>query len=195
VSVPPNRVLLAPESASGVERTWTRRGWLLAAGLSGPPELHNENEPVALVCWQDQSEPIVLTHAPQFAWLLVCSLGLLIVGCALYWSAQPQANDSGRLGVWFWPLLALATLAVAVTALFWPTMLCAIVLGCEPGAAVLLIFVGVQWLRHQRYRRQIVFLSSFSRGRSGSSLIRKTPSHRPPSGEPSTVDAPPPSVG
>jgi hypothetical protein len=195
VSVPPNRVLLAPESASGVERTWTRRGWLLAAGLSGPPELRNENEPAALVCWQDQSEPIVLTHAPQFAWLLVCSLGLLIVGCALYWSAQPQANGSGRLGVWFWPLLALATLVVTVTALFWPTMLCAIVLGCEPGAAVLLIFVGVQWLRQQRYRRQIVFLSSFSRRPTGSSLIRKAPSPRSPSGEPSTVDAPPPSVG
>jgi hypothetical protein len=195
VSVPPNRVLLAPESASGVERSWMRRGWLLAASLSGLPELRNDNEPVALVSWLDQCEPIVLTHAPQFAWLLVCSLGLLIVGCALYWSAQPQANGSGRLGVWFWPLLALATLAVAVTALLWPMMLCAIVLGCEPGAAVLLAFVGVQWLRHQRYRRQIVFLPSFSRGRTGSSLIRKTPSQRPPSGEPSTVDAPPPSVG
>jgi hypothetical protein len=195
VSVPPNRVLLAPESASGVERTWMRRGWLFAASLSGPPELRNDNEPVALVSWQEQNEPIILTHAPQFAWLLMCSLGLLIVGCALYWSAQPHANGSGRLGVWFWPLLALATLAVAVTVLLWPMLLCAVVLGCEPGAAVLLAFVGVQWLRHQRYRRQIVFLPSFSRGRTGSSLLRKTPSHRPPSGEPSTVDAPPPSVG
>jgi len=45
---------------------------------------------------------------------------------------------------------------------------------------------------HERYRRQIVFLPSFSRSRAGSSLVRKKSSPRPPNGEPSTVDAPPP---
>jgi hypothetical protein len=191
VSVPPNRVLLSPESATGVEHVWTRRGWLLAAGLSAPLEWRHDNEPASLVCWQDQSMPIVLAHAPQLAWMLVCSLGLVIVGWGLYWSARPHGNGEGRLAVWFWPLLALLNLAIAVAALFWPTMLCAIVYGCEPGAVVLLAILGVQWLRHQRYRRQIVFLPSFSRGRAGSSLIRKKSSHRPQSGEPSTVDAPP----
>jgi hypothetical protein len=70
-------------------------------------------------------------------------------------------------------------------------MMCAIAYGCEPGFVVLLAVLGLQWLMHQRYRRQIVFLPSFSRGPAGSSLIRKTPSSRPPSGEPSTVDVPP----
>jgi hypothetical protein len=195
VNVPANRVLLGPESATGVERTWTRHGWLLAANLTGPPELLSDEEPVALVCWRDQSEPIVLTHSPQRAWLLVCSLGLFFVGWGLYWLALPQANDKGRLSIWFWPLLALVALAVAVAALFWPTILCALMYGSEPGAVVLLAVLGLQWLRHQRYRRQIVFLPSFSRGRTGSSLIRKTATHRPQSTEPSTVDAPPPSVG
>lgn len=195
VSVPANRILIAPESGAGVERMWTRRDWLLTASLAVPPDLRQENESPALVCWQEESMPIVLTLAPKLAWLLVCSLGLLVVGLGLYWSARPQAEDAGRLAVWFWPLLAVATLAVAVAALFWPGMLCAIAYGCEPGAAVLLAVLVVQWLMHQRYRRQIVFLPSFSRSRPGSSLVRKNSSHRLPTGEPSTVDAPPPSVG
>lgn len=195
VSVPPNRVLIAPESGPGVERIWTRRGWLLAATISEPTELLPDGEPVTLVCWQDENAPLVLTHAPRLSWLLVCSLGVLVVGLGLYGSAWPRANDGGRPAVWFWPLLAVLTLAFAVAALFWPTALCAILYGCEPGIAVLLAVLGVQWLRHQRYRRQIIFLPSFSRSRAGSSLIRKSSSHRPQSGEPSTVDAPPPSVG
>ncbi len=193
VNVPSKRVLLAPESTPGAERTWARRGWLLAASLTGTTGQNDENEPFALVSWQDQSDPILLTHVPQWAWLLVCSLGLFFIGWALYWLAPRQAN--GRLGVWFWPVLALFTLAIATAALFWPTALCAFVYGCEPGAVVLVGFLGVQWLRHQRYRRQIVFLPSFSRGRTGSSLVRKNSSLRQQSAEPSTVDAPPPSVG
>src|SRR5581483_3142440 len=131
--------------------------------------------------------------APLRAWLLVCSLGLFFGGWTLYWLGRQQASRRSRLGVWFWPVLALVTLSIAVAAMIWPTLLCAIVYGCEPGAVVLLIFIGVQWLMHQHYRRQIVFLPSFSRSRTGSSLIRKSPSHRPQVSEPSTVDAPPPS--
>jgi|GEM_PF-2011002 hypothetical protein len=196
VSLPPNRVLLAPESAPGVERIWTRRGWLLlAAELSVPPEWRRDYESAALVCWQAPNVPIVLTHAPQLAWLLVCSLGLSVVGLGLYGGARVHGQEGSRLAAWFWPLLILFTLAIAIAVLFRPTLLFALIYGCEPGAVVLLAVVGVQWLMHQRYRRQIVFLPSFSRGRAGSSLIRKSPSPRPPSGEPSTVDAPPPHVG
>jgi hypothetical protein len=195
VSLPANRVLLAPESASGVEHIWRRRGWLLVSSLSVPPELQQDKEPVALLCWQDQNAPMVLTHVPQLAWQLVCSLGLLLVTLGLGWLVWPHANERRRRTAWFWPLLALAMLAIAVTALFRPTLLCALVYGCEPGIVVLSALLGVQWLRHQRYRRQIVFLPSFSRSRAGSSLTRKSSSHRLQSGEPSTVDAPPPSMG
>lgn len=195
VSIPPNRVLLAPESAPEVERIWTRRSWLLEASVVGPPELQSDNELVGLVCWQDQGMPIVLTHVPQLAWWLLCSLGMLILGLRLYWTTNLRRNDGGRLGIWFWPMLAAATLAVAVAALFRPTMLCAIVYGCEPGVVVLLFVVGVQLLMHQRYRRRTVFLPSFSRRRTDSSLIRKSISPPMQRGEPSTVDAPPPGVG
>jgi hypothetical protein len=213
VSVPTSRVLIAPESAAGLERTWTRSRGLLAARLnrtnadlerefeetlpadlrggSGPFDAPLDGTP-ELVCWQDALEPMALTHAPRLAWLLVCSLGLLIPGLGLYWSARPQPGDAGHMAPWFWPSLAVLTLAAAVGILFWPTTFWAIVFGCEPGAVVLLLMVGFQWFMHQRYRRQIVFLPSFSRGRAGSSLLRKSSSQRPPPGEPSTVDAPPP---
>lgn len=216
VSVPGNRVLLGPESASDVERVWTRRGWLLATGLQRsntdaeweqafekalPNKRSPENDSFAvaemapaLVCWQDQTGPIILTHASQQAWLLVCSLGVLIVGLGLYWSVRPRSGEGGP-AVWLWPLLVSLTLAGALGALFRPATASAVVYGCEPGILVLLAAIGMQWLMHQRYRRQIVFLPSFSRGRAGSSLIRSNSSNRPQSGEPSTVDAPPPSVG
>jgi hypothetical protein len=215
VSLPGNRVLLAPESAAGLERTLARRGWLVTTRLnrtdadlqsefeaSLPEELQREAEQLdgdarstpALVCWQDGVQPMVLTHAPKQAWLLICSLSLLIVGLGLFWSARPQPGDTGRMAPWFWPILALAALGAAVGVLFWPTTFWAIVYGCEPGAVVLLVVVGFQWLLHRRYRRQIVFLPSFARGRPGSSLLRKPSSLRPQPGEPSTVDAPPPSV-
>ncbi|MHB1423411.1 MAG: hypothetical protein ACYC3I_09510 [Gemmataceae bacterium] len=204
VSVPANRVLLAPESAAGVERMWTWRNWLLAAGILWSPSSFpvpsgerswDDNEPAALVCWQDQAAPIILTHAPRLAWLLVCSLGLLIVGLGLSWSVRPQPSKEGRVAVWFWPLLAVLTLGFAVAALFWPTLLCVIIYGCEPGAVVLLAVLGVQWLRQEHYRRRVVFLPSFRRSRGGSSLLRKKSAPASQSGEPSTVDAPPPSNG
>jgi hypothetical protein len=215
VTLPGNRVLLSPESASGLERTLTRRGWLLAARFnrtdadlerdfedSLPEDLRRNAQPLegdarttpVLFCWQDGDQPIALTHVPQQAWLLVCSLSLLIVGLGLNWTARLPSDDSWRVASWFWPLLALAALSASVGVLFWPTIFWAIVYGSEPGAVVLLGVIAFQWLRHRRYRRQIVFLPSFTRGRPGSSLLRKTNSHRPPPGEPSTVDAPPPSV-
>ena len=49
------------------------------------------------------------------------------------------------------------------------------------------LIVLLQWLLHERYRRQIIFLPSFSRSRSGSSLSRAEAAR---AGEPSTVDAP-----
>jgi hypothetical protein len=89
---------------------------------------------------------------------------------------------------WLWPLLGVAGLGLVVAALLWPTALGQVAYGCEPGAAVLVVVAGVQWLLHERHRRQVIFLPSFSRARANSSLLR-TEGSRPP-GEPSTVDAP-----
>jgi hypothetical protein len=217
VTVPANWVTVSPEGGPGSERVWGRRGWLLAPRLAvtsadlerwfagtesaavalGSPARAlvggtEESEPViipSLVCWQNGLAPIVLTHVPQQAWLMLCSLGLLLVGLLLY--GLLRFDSPVGTAAWFWAALVLLALAVAVAGLLWPAALAAVAYGCEPGAAVLLLFALVQWLLHERYRRQVVFLPSFSRVRSGSSLTRAGSAPRP-HGEPSTVDAPPP---
>lgn len=215
VQLPSNRVLIAPESAAGLDRSWARRGWLLAPRVnrtradlerefeeslpeSAPRESESNEDaatPPALVCWQDSGEPLMVAHAPQQAWLLGCSLSILTLGLALYGMSRPRPVEGARPASWLWPVLVLGMLAAAAGMLFWPTIFGSVVYGCEPGLLVLMAAIVLQWLMHRRYRRQIVFLPSFSRGRAGSSLLRKSSSHRPPSGEPSTVDAPPPAAG
>jgi hypothetical protein len=193
VRVPSSRVVLAPENGPGVTRTWGRHGWLLAPRLSGTPtdldrDLLGEDrdaeageaEP-SLICWRSGLGPLTLTHVPQKEWMLACSLGLVVVGLVLLGLGRPSRGPG-------WVLVLLA-LAVAAGAVLRPTALAALVYGCEPGAAVLLAIVVMQWLLHERYRRQVVFLPSFSRGRSGSSMLRGSSAARQP-GEPSTVDAP-----
>jgi hypothetical protein len=206
LTVPAGWVTVGPEGGPGSERTWGRRGWLLAPRLAlapadleewltgaGPlppaPEEGGPAPPPSLACWRTEVGPLTLAHAPQQAWLLACSLGLLVLCLGLYALTRP-AEGQGLSGTWFWPALTLAALGVVVAGLLWPTTLGAVVYGCEPGAAVLIMVAIFQWLLHERYRRQVVFLPSFSRGRAGSSLLRGSSAQRP-AGEPSTVDAPP----
>jgi hypothetical protein len=193
------------------EQRWGWRGWLLApqsavnsadlerwfTGDSGerlsPPPADPSADPESgadpgrgspsVACWRTDLEPLRLTHAPQQAWLLVCSLGLLAVGLGLFFLLVHR-----RL---YWPVVLLLGVAAAAVGLLWPPVLAAVLYGCQPGLAVLLLVFGFHWLLQRRYRRQVVFLPGFTRvKKGGSSLIRSTPSHRP-RGEPSTVDAPP----
>jgi hypothetical protein len=211
VTIPSNRVLLSPESAFGIERTWMRRGGLLSASLqtsvadlerdfqeSLPVELRTESERLedgqqtpALVCLLDQDSALTLTLVPQQAWLLICSLGILLSCLGVYAGLRPRKDGTAIGNSWLWPFLAFLTLVAALGALFWPTAFWAMVYGCEPGALALLGVLVIQWLLHHRYRRQIVFLPSFHRSRQGSSLLRNKKSARAQNGEPSTVDAPP----
>jgi hypothetical protein len=190
VAVPASWVVLGPESGPGAEHVWARRGWLLApqvtsggadAGWEGPDEVPEGGEP-AVVCWRGGAEPLTLTHAAQLAWLLACSLALLVLGLGLY--SLGGAGRARGLG------LALALLAVAVGAgaVLRPGVLSAIAYGCEPGAGVLALVLLVQGFLHRRSRRP-VFLPNFSRSRPGSSLVRGAAR---PQGEPSTVDVPRP---
>jgi hypothetical protein len=217
VRVPAGWVVLGPEGGPGTPRTWGLRGWLLAPRLAvspadlerwfaGPAASISETEPERppdLVAWRDGPEALRLTHAPQQAWLLACSLALLLVGLALTryaWSGS----------TWPWLLLGALVLAAVLVALRWPTAVGQVAYGCQPGAAVLLLVALAQWLWHERTRRQVIFLPSFTRGRPGSSVVRDarplpgqptahhTPGPRtangrepPRPGEPSTVDAPP----
>jgi hypothetical protein len=135
----------------------------------------------------------------------------------LYYAAVGRERGRGRL---FWALLVLLGLGVALLGLIWPGLLTALLYGAQPGLAVLVVVLAVQWLLHERYRRRIVFLPGFRRVKSGSSMVRKgraesgslagagrgesedraaggATNQRSSSGararsEPSTVDAPPP---
>jgi hypothetical protein len=177
-----------------LEHEWGLRGWLLAprpavgradveAWLDGSAAAGGAEraEPTA-VCWQPSPAPLPLVHVPQRAWLLACSLLCLALGLAV--GFLPVGRVPGR---WLaWSAAAVAGLAAAATALLWPGVLPAVLYGCEPGAAVLVVVLAVHWTVQRRYRRQLVFLPGFTRLKTGSSLVRGVSRPR----EPSTVDGP-----
>jgi hypothetical protein len=208
VTLPADWAPLGPDGGPGAP--WAlgrRRGGLPAPQLDlrneqleewfGSPEWLlrqdgvGQGEP-SLAFWADSGEAVTVAHAPQLAWLLGCSLGLLAVGLGLW--ALARRAWRGRVGAAFvfWLVLALKAAAAAAAALFTPAVLWNAAYGAAPGAAVLALALLVQWGLHARYRRQIVFLPNFRRSRSGSSLVRGGGSSQRPHGEPSTVDAPRP---
>jgi hypothetical protein len=206
ITTPSAWVVIAPETGPATGRTWGRRGWLLApqSSLTGA-ELERwlaGGEPSAavveatsgltpaLVLWRDGTPTVRITHVPQQAWLLACSLVLVLLGLML--ARLPlNARRGGGMPVWAWMVLSGLVTAGVLGMLLWPTLAGQIAYGCQPGAAVLLLLAGAQWLMHERYRRQLVFLPSFSRSRTGSSLLRQEAA-RTGHGEPSTIDAPRP---
>ncbi len=200
VHVPGGWVVLGPEGGPGSERTWGRRGLLLASRLAitasdldrwlvGPDGVLPANRDLtgeeadwpttpSLTCWRGGPEPLAVVHLPQQAWLLFCSLFVLLLGLLVGFLARGSAKEALspiRIGL----ALALLGLVTVVTGVFWPGLLALILYGCQPGLVVLVLIVLGQWLLHERRRRQLVFLPSFSR-RGGSSLNQghKTASSR-----------------
>lgn len=197
LALPGDWVVLTSAGGAVVEQRWGRRGWLLGPvpavggddlehwfnGPDAPPEASSAGTP-SLVCWQSAVQPLWLVHLPQQVWLIACSLMVLAVGLGLYYLPLSRVQWGTAIG-------GLGLLVVAV-GILWPNVLPALVYGSEPGAAVLLLVLGVQWMLHRRYRRQIVFMPGFTRLKTGSSLIRtNSGSSNRPRGEPSTIDAPP----
>jgi hypothetical protein len=198
VDLPPGWMPLHFSGSYTVEQQW---GWLPWAGwlfLPAPRPAATSNdleqwfagtdratagadhEP-ALVCWQTSLAGLPLAAVPQRLWLLVCSPLLLGLGFGLLF-ARPSR-------LFFWSCLGVAGGVVALIGLLWPDVLPAVVYGSEPGALVLLVVMGVNWMLHERYRRQVVFMPGFTRVKPGSSLIRPGSSNR--KREVSTVDEPP----
>lgn len=150
---------------------WLSEGLSTAAGTSA-----------GLVFWRSTLEPLSLWHFPRRAWLFLCSAAILALGVGL--CVLLPARNRVSFGI----LLLLITAGGLATTLFWPGLLPWLVYGCQPGLAVLLIVLGVQWLLQERYRRQVIFMPGFSRVSSNSSLVRAG-GNRPR--EASTVDVPP----
>jgi hypothetical protein len=199
IVLPPDWVPLYEDGAYSQGQKWAWRGWLLAARpatsavelerwLTQTEELAEaeENESSAypsVTSWRTDLEPLQVVHVPQQPWLLGCSLVLLTVGLGLY-LAQPSRLLN-------WSILVLLGTGAAVFGVLWPGVLSAIIYGCEPGLLALVVVVGLQWVLHQRYRRQVVFLPSFKRVKGGASSLVHNGNSRSRR-EPSTVDAPSP---
>ncbi len=201
VDLPPGWVPLSMEAGPTAPWLWERRGWLLAprpavtaadleAWFSGEDAAPSPGEEAAavpgFVCWRGAPAPVTLYHVPQQAWLLVCSLGLL--GLGLVVCLLPGGGAPPRL---FWPQRARAGQSAAAVGRVWPGLLGAVIYGAQPGLAVLLVVLPLQWLLQERYRRRVVFLPGFRRLKPGSSLVRAGPPAavapgRPEDGRPSS---------
>jgi hypothetical protein len=131
--------------------------------------------PMQMVFRTDTLRPVAFWMVPQALWLLLCSGLVVALG----------------LGMLFHPWLRRATLVVMVllamalvsVGIAWPLGLLAFIYGAEPGLAVLVLVLLVQWVLQRRYQRQVVFLPGFTRLKTSSSLA-------PAAKAPSTVDAP-----
>jgi hypothetical protein len=201
VTTPPGWVLLTPEAGPGTPRAWGRLGWLLApridlsaadlerwlAGGDAPGLEAAGRVTPSLLLWRDAGDVVELTHAPRQAWLLGCSLTLVLVMLILGRLAR-SSTERGTAAAWV--LGTALVLGALASVLLWPGLVGQVAYACQPGAAVLLLVGLFQWLVHERVRRQLVFLANFSRPAPGSSQMRPEPPR--PHGEPSTVDAPRP---
>jgi hypothetical protein len=197
VTLPSDWVPLWDDAALPADLTWVWRGWLVGsrpststADLEQWLDPSYRRQPVddgetaypSRTGWRADLEPLTIRHVPQQAWLLGCSVALLATASCLYYSR----SNSFVLCL----LLAAAVTGLLTIGIVWSGVLSAVLYGCEPGLAALVIIVAVQWLLYRRYRRQIAFLPSFKRVKTGGSVVTINGVNRPR--EPSTVDAPPP---
>jgi hypothetical protein len=195
VALPTGWVPLASGEAYTAEQRWGLRGWQLVPRPAysptdleewfegGPASASPAEAEVGWVCRGPALQPLPLLVFPQQQiWQLGCSLAFLLAGLVLGLAPLPRGL--------FWLALAGLVAVLVPVGLVWPSALRAFVFGCQMGAVVLLLALGVHWMLQRRYRRQVVFLPGFSRLKTNSSLIRTGSSSR--LREPSTVDAAPP---
>jgi hypothetical protein len=195
VTLPHGWLAMHVGGGSQTEQRWEWHGGLLTPGpATSPADLErwlgatastddgSEDSAPALVCSRSELETLSVLQVPQQLWLLVCSLIFLASGLCLAFAPIPRGL--------FWATVALLGVAVCYVTVAWPSVVPALIYGCEPGAAVLLIVLAVQWMLHKHYHRQVVFLPGFTRVKAGpSSLVRDGVTTRART-EPSTVDVP-----
>jgi hypothetical protein len=193
IVLPPTMLAVSARGSATTEQRWGWRGWLpavepalssteLEQWITGQesPEVPSE---ASLVSGCSALEPLRVFRISRAVWFLICSGLVLLPGLVLY-AWPPRA-----LG---WLALLVVTLtALGLASWFWPETLPPVIVGALPGLLLLTLLLCLQWMVHQRYRRQLVFMPGFTRVKTGSSLIRPgsvTPRNR----EPSTIDVPPP---
>jgi len=130
-----------------------------------------------LLFYRASLDPLRLWHVSQPILFAICSATFLFIGLGLH--LAPISRYS------FWFLFALLGMFVLAASIFWPSVLPIVIFGIQPGFAILVVILALQWLLHERYRRQLVFLPGFTRRKANSSVVRKGPRR-----DASTIDAP-----
>jgi hypothetical protein len=192
VTLPPSMLAVAARGHATTEQRLAWRGWLpslepalstsdLERWLTGQ-ELQEPPSEGSLVSGSGSLEPLRVFRVSRAVWFLLCSGFVLLGGLALY--LLPP-----RPAAWL-AVVALGLVGLAVAGWFWPEVLPAVTYGAGPGFVVLALLLALQWMLHQRYKRQLLFLPGFTRVKAGSSLLRASSIHR--GREPSTIDAPAP---
>jgi hypothetical protein len=128
------------------------------------------------------ADPQRVMHQPRTAWVLLCSVPLVVLFLVLYFLRLSRGSLAVVCG-----LIALGGLALA---LLCPAVLPALFYGSQPALLVIVLTLVVLWLLQERYRRQLVFIPGFARLQAGSSLTHGSKIKRPR--DASTVDAPVP---
>lgn len=169
---------------------WTMQGWLLTPepNLTSADAEHwltgvDPEQPGDLVVMsfmQTTATPMLVLHMPRAAWLLSCSGMFVLIVLGAY------AAPISRLTFWT-ILLAIAVLGLSFAFRF-PGFIPALLFGIQPGVVVVGLFAGFHWVMQERYRRHLLFLPGFSRGKQGSTMSRPNTAKRPR--EASTLDAP-----
>jgi hypothetical protein len=196
IVTPDSWVVVGPEPGPGSPVSWSLRRWPyvpraaasaadLEAWFSGAEAPADAGAAPSLAPWREADEPLRLTHVPQRWWLIGCSLIVVVLGLVL---TRMILSGRPRRTALAWVVIGLLVLGGLVLTVLMPALAAQAAYGCQPGLLVLALLVLAQWLLHERSRRKVIFLPSFSRPKQGSSLSRKEGAR--PHGEPSTVDAP-----
>lgn len=132
---------------------------------------------------QSELDSVRILAPPRLLWLIVISLGVLLLG--LFLSRLNRGTG--------WLMAAGLGMLGLVLFFFWPQMIRQTIAASVPGIAVVLLFALLQRYLHYRYRWKLAHMPAFRRTLSESASPR--PSSRrqvnPPKREPSTVDVPP----
>ncbi|HEV3142246.1 MAG TPA: hypothetical protein VGZ47_00010 [Gemmataceae bacterium] len=119
---------------------------------------------------------------PRTAWLLICSVTVLVLGLLLALLRRAPAL--------FWPAIAILLLALGTWSLIATESALTFLAASPPGWLVLALALGVLWWLQRRYQRKVVFLPGFSRSEPSSARAQiGNNSHRRT--EPSTAEARP----
>jgi hypothetical protein len=193
VSLPAGTMAIAARGDAASQQRLAWRGWLptVEPSLTGAEleqwitgqEVSDGGIEASLVSSAGTLEPLRVFRVTRAAWFLTCSGVVLLLGLILY--ARPL-RPAG------WLVFAgLSLVLILLASWVWTDILPVVLYGALPGVVLLALLLALQWMVHQRYRRQLVFMPGFTRVKTGSSLLRAGSSNRPR--EPSsTVDAPRP---